>query len=217
MSVSAPDRADWTVVVPMKLLAVAKTRLAALAGARREALALAFAADTVAAALSCERVRHLLVVTDEPAAREPLSALGADIVPDEPGAGLNAALRHGAAVARRHWPADAVGALSGDLPALRAGDLAAALDEAAHHAAAFVSDSEGTGTTLLTATAGQDLGPAFGPQSRAAHLAAGAVLLEDAAWVSLRRDVDTAAQLRTAARLGLGPRTATILADLAWQ
>lgn len=32
------------------------------------------------------------------------------------------------------------------------------------------------------------------------------------AWPTLRRDVDTAADLAAAARLGLGPRTAALLA-----
>ena len=65
---SASPTARWALVVPVKRLSVAKTRLTRVAGEQREALALAFAADTVAAALSSPSVRALLVVTDDPAA-----------------------------------------------------------------------------------------------------------------------------------------------------
>src|SRR5215813_3503457 len=46
----------WSLIVPVKVLAHAKTRLAALAGPDRPALALAMAADTVAAALKSQQV-----------------------------------------------------------------------------------------------------------------------------------------------------------------
>ena len=49
-------RSRWSLVVPVKVLARAKTRLATLAGPDRPALALAMAADTVAAALRCPEV-----------------------------------------------------------------------------------------------------------------------------------------------------------------
>jgi 2-phospho-L-lactate/phosphoenolpyruvate guanylyltransferase len=87
----------WSLVVPVKVLARAKTRLAALAGPDRPALALAMAADTVAAALASPEVGRVIVVTDDPQAAEELAGLGAVIVPDRPGRGLNGALRHGAA------------------------------------------------------------------------------------------------------------------------
>ncbi|MQA98041.1 MAG: 2-phospho-L-lactate guanylyltransferase [Streptosporangiales bacterium] len=89
----------WSLVVPVKRLPAAKSRLSGL-GEHRERLALAVAADTVVAALRCPRVAQVIVVTDDPVAAPELAALGARIVPDEPDAGLNPALRHGAAVAR---------------------------------------------------------------------------------------------------------------------
>src|SRR5919204_619987 len=68
---------------------------------------------------------------------------------------------------------------------------------------AIVPDASGTGTTLLTAPSGAALNPRFGTGSAAAHAASGAVPLVGP-WPSLRRDVDTAADLRAAAALGLG-------------
>ena len=89
----------WTLVVPVKVLSRAKSRLAADTGPHREQLALAVAADTVSAALRCKSVASVLVVVSDPVAGAELAALGAQLVPDEPDGGLNPALVHGAAQA----------------------------------------------------------------------------------------------------------------------
>src|SRR5215469_16978799 len=89
----------WSLVIPVKVLARAKSRLTGLAGARRPELALALAADTVAAAVGCPEVAEVIVVSDDPAAAAELAGLGALVIPDEPDEGLNPALVHGAAVA----------------------------------------------------------------------------------------------------------------------
>lgn len=207
----------WCLVVPVKRLDVAKTRLGALAGDARRDLAVAFAADTVAATLRCPEVRGVVVVTDEPSAARDLEALGAQIVPDAPDAGLNPALRHGAAEGARRWPGCGVAALAADLPALRPAELAAALAAAAAvpEPAAFVADASGTGTTLLAAPDPVAFAPAFGARSRARHRAAGARDLDSGTIGSdvptLRRDVDTEADLWDARRLGIGPRTAAVV------
>ncbi|MFB8419075.1 2-phospho-L-lactate guanylyltransferase, partial [Streptomyces albidoflavus] len=86
---------SWSLVVPLKPLVLAKSRLApALDGAARARLALAFAQDTVAAALACAAVRDVVVVTDDARAGAALAALGARVTEDTPAAGLNAALAH---------------------------------------------------------------------------------------------------------------------------
>jgi 2-phospho-L-lactate/phosphoenolpyruvate guanylyltransferase len=205
----------WSLVVPAKRLDVAKTRLRPVTEGRPDAeeahreLVLALLADTVAAALACPVVGALLVVTDDPAAASVVTDLGARVVPDEPGRGLNPALEHGV----RSAPGPAVAALSSDLPALRADELAAALEAAAGTARAFVADAQGTGTTLLTAV-GVQLQPRFGAGSAEAHLSGGAVALTGD-WPGLVRDVDTDADLRAALRLGAGPRTAALVERLA--
>ena len=198
----------WSVVVPVKRLRLAKSRLYAVGRPRpeHEELALSLALDTAAAALAAAAVSRLLVVTDDPAAREAMAAAGAWVLPDEPDAGLNPALAHGAAAATRRFPRDGVALLSADLPALRPAELDAALAAAAGYEAAFVADARGTGTTLLATGPGRPVRPRYGRASAAAHRAAGAVELTGH-WPSLRIDVDTAADLRTAAELGLGPAT----------
>ncbi|GAA3903092.1 2-phospho-L-lactate guanylyltransferase [Streptomyces sp. NPDC003328] len=206
---------QWTVVVPLKALARAKSRLSdTAADAVRPGLALAFAQDTVAATLACAAVRDVAVVTDDPLAGRELAALGARIVTDEPAGGLNTALAHAAAAVRRSRPGGAVAALNADLPALRAPELARVLGAAAEFPRAFLPDAAGIGTTLLAAAPGLELLPAFGVDSRMRHLASGAVELALDDVDSVRQDVDTGEDLRAALALGVGPRTAAVAARL---
>lgn len=199
----------WSLVMPVKRVENAKTRLD-LDVEARAALAVAMAVDTAAAALTCRRVSHVVVVTDDRRAREALAPLGVQLVPDVPDAGLNAALVHGVtAAANGH-----VAALSSDLPALRGADLAVVLDRAAEHDLSVVADVPGTGTTLLCARSAAMFEPRFGVASLAAHVAAGATDLTDLAPESVRRDVDTLDGLRAAVALGIGDATRRALADL---
>ncbi|MFE4666525.1 2-phospho-L-lactate guanylyltransferase [Streptomyces sp. NPDC056716] len=205
----------WTLVVPLKPLARAKSRLAdTAADALRPGLALAFAQDTVAAALACPAVAGVAVVTDDALAARELSALGAGVLADEPGRGLNPALEFGAAKVRTARPNTPVAALNADLPALRPAELARVLDAAAQFPRAFLPDAAGVGTTLLAAGPGMELRPAFGTDSRARHLVSGATELILDTVDSVRQDVDTGIDLRAALALGVGPRTATATARL---
>jgi 2-phospho-L-lactate/phosphoenolpyruvate guanylyltransferase len=204
----------WSVLMPVKVLARAKSRLAGLAGPRRAELALAVACDTVTAVLACQAAARVIVITDDPAAEAALAGLGALVVPDEPRDGLNAALRHGAAHAAVRWPGSGTAALSADLPALRPAEIGRALRAASHWPTAFVPDAAGDGTTLYTAAPGAEFRPAFGPASRARHAAGGAAELDLEGIPGLRRDVDTPADLRGAAALGLGPHSARLAAEL---
>ncbi|MFJ3984154.1 2-phospho-L-lactate guanylyltransferase [Streptomyces fungicidicus] len=204
---------QWTLVVPLKPLAQAKSRLSDTADdGLRPGLALAFAQDTVAAALECPAVRDVVVVTNDALAARELGALGAGIVPDAPRAGLNAALAHGATVAGAHRHAAGVAALNADLPALRPPELARVLRAAAAFPRAFLADAAGIGTTLLAAGRGRELRPSFGPDSRARHRASGAAELLLDAVDSVRQDVDTGDDLRAALALGVGPHTAAVAA-----
>ncbi|MEH1128664.1 2-phospho-L-lactate guanylyltransferase [Micromonospora sp. CPCC 206061] len=201
------DEATWAVVLPVKRLHVAKSRLrGALPGVPHESLALALAQDTARAALACPPVAEVVAVTDDPTVGRALARLGARVVPDDPRDGLNAAFAHGAAAAGAGRP---VAALAADLPALRPEELAAALSAAATNAGrarSFVADAPGTGTVLLAAPPGTALDPRFGVGSAEAHRRSGALPMAGH-WPTLRRDVDTAADLAVAALLGLGPET----------
>ena len=208
------DALTWSLVIPVKVLARAKSRLTELAGPRRPELALALAADTVSAAASCPEVAAVIVVSDDPAATAELAGLGALVIPDEPDDGLNPALVHGAAAAVSLHPDAGTGALAADLPALRPAELGRALRAAARWPEAFVPDAAGSGTTLYTAMPGSRFQPRFGPESRMAHRNAGATELDISGIASVRRDVDTPGDLDSAVQLGLGRRTAPIAAQL---
>ncbi|HJQ46375.1 MAG TPA: 2-phospho-L-lactate guanylyltransferase [Amycolatopsis sp.] len=194
----------------MKPPRTGKSRLrGAVADPAHAALVLALAADTVAAAVGV--VRRLLVVASDPAAVAELREFGVDVIGENGADDLNAALRHGADSLREGDPGSVIGALQADLPALRSGELAAALAEADGRRA-FAADWVGTGTTLLLSAPAGPLDPRFGPASAAAHRASGAVPLRVAA-PTLRRDVDTPADLVQARDLGLGERTAGLLGE----
>jgi len=214
MTMLPPPR--WALVIPVKPLDRAKSRLAGLAGPRRGELALAMAADTVSALLACPAVAMAIVVTDDAAAGAELGALGAVVIPDRPAAGLNPALEHGAAFAAARWPGHGRAGLAADLPALRPAELGAALAAAGAvpGPAAFVPDAAGTGTTMYAVGPGGEFRPAFGPGSAGRHANGGAACLDLPGVPGLRQDVDTADDLSQAAELGLGPRTAAVAAHL---
>jgi 2-phospho-L-lactate guanylyltransferase len=111
-------------------------------------------------------------------------------------------------------PGASVAVLLGDLPALRAEDLTAALGAAAAYPLAVVPDAAGDGTVLLTALAGADLTPAFGGGSAARHQAGGHHRL-DLDLPRLRTDVDDDAALRAVVALGVGAATRRALEQTA--
>lgn len=218
--ITAPHRLPWRVVVPVKGGPGAKSRLHPPAGVAREELALALATDCLTACAAGMPPAHLVVVTSDPDVETVARRLGAVLVAD-PGLGLNAAVEAG-----RDWAlneaseavdpatpqgvAIPVAALLGDLPALRPGDLVAALDAAAAQDLALVADAGGTGTVLLTAREGAALEPRFGVGSAARHTAAGHAPLA-LALPRLRTDVDDDRDLAAAVALGVGPATHAVL------
>jgi len=202
----------WVVVVPVKPSSRGKSRLD-VPGVGRADLARAIALDTLAAATACELVAQVVVVTDDAALARDATAIPAlRFVPEGDAGGLDAAVAAGMAAtdANARMPR---AALLGDLPALRPADLAEALRAAASVERGVVADAEGTGSTLVTAGIGAAWASSFGDGSFARHVALGcaALVIPDAS--TLRRDVDTAEQLAAAAALGLGPRTAALLAS----
>jgi 2-phospho-L-lactate guanylyltransferase len=208
-------------VVPVKPLTKAKSRLRGAADGgvgepRAHArLAMALLRDTIDAVRAARGVRRLLVVSSDPVVAAELGVFGIEVTPDGPVPGLNRAYERGAAVLRAQDPTAAVGALQADLPALRPDELDGAVAAAlalfgTGAARAFVPDAEGTGTTLLLAAPGTDRAPRFGEGSARKHEESGAHPLLGP-WPGLRRDVDTAADLREAADLGLGRHTSSVL------
>jgi len=207
--VRAPEQ-DWAVVVPVKGGPLAKSRLH-LPRDARAALADAFARDTVDALAAGMPGAAVLVVTPDAEVARWVTRAGYAVVAD-PGSGLDAAVAAGVEAALG-LGAVRVAVVLGDHPALRAEEVGAALAAAGGHPASVVPDADDSGTALLTlpATSAEVVRTAFGAGSAAAHERLGHVRL-DLDLPGLRVDVDDAASLAAAVRLGLGPHSRAALA-----
>ncbi|MBS4726939.1 2-phospho-L-lactate guanylyltransferase [Mycobacterium sp. SM1] len=205
--------ADVGLIIAVKRLASAKTRLAAIfSPEHREAVVLAMLVDTLSAATAVGSLRCITVVTPDAAAAAAAAELGAQVLADPTPESHHDPLNHAIALAERVVTKSApnIVVLQGDLPALQPHELAEAIAAARRHRRSFITDRQGTGTTALCAfeTA---LEPRFGPDSAARHRRSGAVELIGA-WPGLRCDIDTPADLAVARRLGVGAATARALA-----
>jgi len=145
------------------------------------------------------------VITNDTRAGQVLADLGAVVIADEPDAGINPALTHGFAFVQSRWPGSGTAAISADLACLQVDDLRHACATAdAFSVPCFVSDSAGTGSTAFFSPAGTAFEPAFGHRSRAQHRASGIREITGPRLTTLHRDIDTAADLWDAQRIGLG-------------
>ena len=203
-------RARWRLVIPVKDTRIAKSRLQPPAPLSRPDLARAIALDTLEAVCRGLAPADVLVVTSDTSVTEDAAQRGCTVVTD-PGEGLNRAIRVG--LAHVDGPGTALAVLLGDLPALRAEDLLAALDACARYPRAVIPDHNGSGTVLLTGSPGLPPLPRFGSGSAARHAEEAVLLTPD--LPRLRQDVDDLDDLTAAARLGVGPRTARVLAEAA--
>lgn len=213
---SGPTTQGWSVVIPVKALSAAKSRLAAGTPDAAE-LALAFFLDALAAAVAAPRVRQVVVATSDDRVRRSAESVGADVIDDGEHPGINAAARWGAAHCGR---GRGVAVIVSDLPCLTPLALDSALAAAEQHPTSFLADLDGTGTTMWCATTPHPVDPRFGQDSRSAHLASGAVdlVVEHAEHADALRelerarcDVDTRLALQRACDLGVGPATLAAL------
>lgn len=205
-----PASDDIALVIAMKRLAAAKTRLAPIFSAStREAVVLAMLVDTITAASA---VAAVTVVTPDDVAADAARQLGAQVLADPTPAGhrnpLNNAITVAEAALRQETPNIVV--LQGDLPALQPQELSEAVAAARGYRRSFVGDRHGTGTSALFAF-GVPLEPHFGPDSAQRHRHSGAIELTGA-WPGLRCDIDTPDDLMVARRLGVGAATAQAIA-----
>lgn len=198
----------FVVLVPLKPTSRAKSRLSALGDEPRRDLVRAFARDTLTAAKDAPGVVGVMVVTDDHRFAAELRSLDVMVLPDGVTDDLNASLAQAAAEVDRRTPEAGVAALCADLPALDPADLGVALAQGRRHRSWFVADADGQGTTLYAASSAKDFAPCFGTGSREEHLASGAHEVVEVGVPTLRRDVDTPADLRSALHLGVGTRTA---------
>jgi 2-phospho-L-lactate guanylyltransferase len=198
---------SWDVVIPLKALSQAKSRLEL--GALRPMLALAMARDTIDAVAACGAVGRIIVVTSDPSIRQSLPH-GATVLRD-PGGGLNSAVRAGIAAGRCPSLRHGIAIVTGDLPCARPAEWTTAFRLADRHEASFVPDTTRTGTTAFFIRADSTCLPRFGACSRRAHLALGAAELSHSTFLTIHRDVDTLHDFHEALALGVGRHTRVLV------
>ena len=204
----------WSVVIPVKSLAHAKSRMSE-ASLPPSALASAFLADVLVAVLASSAVHEVIVATGDPEASTIAGVLGARVVDDSGHEGINAAVT---AAARQADASTRIAVVVSDLPRLTTSALDHVLEAGLAHETSFVADRAGTGTTIWLAASASLMPPAYGEDSRARHSAAGAVDLVAVLGpdfcdhiVPARCDVDTQADLTAPGLPPLGPRTRALL------
>ena len=203
---------DIGLIIAVKRLSAAKTRLAALFGTDiRERVVLAMLLDTITAARAVTAIASITIVTPDPTAAAAARELGAAVLidptpPDHPDPLNHAVLA--ASDSLSHITTNIV-VLQGDLPALKSDELSEALMAARRNPRSFVADRQGTGTAALFAL-GVAPAPHFGADSAARHRDSGAVELIGS-WPGLRCDIDTPEDLAAARILGVGTATSAII------
>jgi 2-phospho-L-lactate/phosphoenolpyruvate guanylyltransferase len=195
---------DWSVVIPVKPFASAKTRLPS-----GPIFAHSFLLDVISAVRASPEVAHIRVVTADPYVAEVATDQNCFVTVESAPDGINQAV---AQAALEVPPDQGIAVILGDLPCLTAGALSLALEQAALFDIAFVSDEAGTGSTMWFSREGGPINTHFGERSRAAHRASGAVEIDAeprTLWsAQLHRDVDTEVDLWDAIRIGVGQHTA---------
>lgn len=207
------SEADVGLVIAVKRLTAAKTRLAPIFSSRtREAVVLAMLIDTVTAASAVPAVGSITVVTPDDVAGDAARQLGAHVLADPTPRGHRDPLNNAIAAAEETVRAGTSNlvVLQGDLPALQPQELGEAIAAARTYPRSFVGDRHGTGTSALLAF-GAPLDPRFGADSAQRHRHSGAIELTGA-WPGLRCDIDTPDDLLVARRLGVGAATAQAIA-----
>ncbi len=205
--------ADWTVVIPVKTLAEAKSRMDPAARESGE-LAMAFFLDTLDATRACTAVTEILVATSDARVADAAVSAGCTVVSDAGHPGINAAAQHAAA---QRIGTGGLAVIVSDLPCLTASALSAVIAAAGSHPTSFLADADGEGTTIWLARQGESVEPRFGVRSRAAHASTGATDLVHAdpdlvdSFAPARRDVDTREALELARPLGLGQHTLSVV------
>jgi len=162
------------VLVPLKPLGEAKSRLAGLLDAgERRALAAAMAEDVLAVLAAHPSLATVTLITDDPAALQLAEQYNLRVLTERDLAaqGLNDVISCGLARLNLHC-SDRVLVLHGDLPCLHGADIEAALGLLETTDTLVIgSDEAGVGTNLLAFSAGRAPTFEFGPDSCARHRA----------------------------------------------
>ncbi len=209
------NAATW-VLIPVKPLATAKTRLAGvLAPAERRALVLAMLDDVLEVLAEVPQLAGVALVGGDAELARHLAGRALRLLA-EPEPGLNAALRAASAELAAAG-AERLLILPADIPGLDRAAVEALLASGGEPAVALVAASADGGTNALLLAPPTLLAPAFGPGSCARYRQAAAALgvapkLLDLPQVAL--DIDRPADLLALESLAGAPRTRALLRRL---
>lgn len=186
-------------IVPIKQFHLAKTRLAPVLdpGQRRD-LMRAMAMDVLESLAATPGIERIVVVSREPEVEALAAKVGASVLPEAEGGGLNAAVTQGARLAEE---AGAAGVLivHGDLPLATAEAFSEVLEaHATSPAVTLVTDADEQGTNCLACSPPDAIPFLFGRSSCPAHVAAARAVGVDAVVIqspALSLDVDSPADL----------------------
>jgi 2-phospho-L-lactate/phosphoenolpyruvate guanylyltransferase len=157
-------------VLPMKSLLDGKSRLApALDLEQRRALLERMFRHTLDQAAQYPGLDRTLVVSGCSQTRARAAALGAQILEEDPGAGLNGGLRQAQLVLRQQGASHMI-VVHCDLPLLDTCDLRHLAQAASAGSISIAPDRKREGTNGLCIQAAMDFGFSFGPDSFSLHL-----------------------------------------------
>jgi len=204
----SPSPERFAAIVPIRSWTTGKSRLG-LDDAERASLGRAFALDVVDVLQESPDVDLVVVVTADDVVRAAVD--GVEVVLDR-GQSLDDAVSQGCAFIVERGRSRVL-VVPSDLPCLTVAALSEVVTISDGHPHAFCPDAECDGTSIVVSRVASSLVTSYGPASAAAHRAAGLVPLTEAP-LEARRDVDTLAHLREADSLGVGRRTAAVIAEL---
>jgi 2-phospho-L-lactate guanylyltransferase len=199
----------FRLLVPVQRLDSALPRMKASASQRRD-LALAFARDTVDAALKSSEVSEVVVITEDSVVKQTFRDTGVRVTQSmDPRSVWSAVTTAHRATSTRDVRPTAV--VMGDLPALMPAELNAALRRAAEGPWSVYCEDLLSGGTTFYASCHSAFIPTLGPRSAAQNASLGAMRI-GRDLPGLRCDVDTLEDLKMAKHLGVGVRTSQVLA-----
>lgn len=197
-------------LVPLKLLAQAKQRLAdKLTPQQRQELVLAMAADVLAALQRSDGIEHILIVSRNAEAQALAQACEAEVFAETEQADLPGALIEAVAYAGQQG-ANGVCIIPADAPLIRATDIDLLI--ATHRACTVVPDAQYSGTNALVLSPPDLLQPIFDGRSFRPHLraaVAAGVAVRVLATPGLALDIDTPADLTALQQHAAGANTHT--------
>ena len=189
MTAIPPGLEQVRLIVPVKRLGAAKTRLSSDPESRRSA-AEQLLIRTLRITTACLAPAQVAVLTADPAVMRRAYSLGASVLTDA-ATDLNSALHVAVNELRHRHRQSTIVVLVADLPRLTPTELRLALTDATRSVVSrHVADHHGTGTTFVSIPPGTRLPMVFGEGSAQNFARLGSVLMTGAPR-GLRTDLDT--------------------------